>query len=49
MNIGVLDEFRDQLNASSIGKSCIRYSRPEKMDFEVIERLLKRIVAANGG
>ncbi len=49
MNIKVLDEFRDQLNASSIGKSCIRYSRPEKMNFEVIERLLQRIVAANGG
>ena len=48
MNIEVLDQFRNQLNASSIGKSCIRYNRPEKMDFAAIERLLERIAAATG-
>lgn len=38
----VLDEFRDVLSASSIGKGCIRFARPEQMDFEVIGRLLRR-------
>ena len=49
MNTKLVDEFRDQMNASSIGKSCIRYNRPEKMDFAAIERLLKRLAAAPGG
>ena len=39
-----VNEFRDALNASSIGKSCIRFSKPEQMDFEVIDRLLRRIM-----
>jgi uncharacterized protein YdhG (YjbR/CyaY superfamily) len=32
---------RDQLAGLSIGKGCIRYSKPEKMDFKVIESLLR--------
>jgi uncharacterized protein YdhG (YjbR/CyaY superfamily) len=38
----VLDEFRGALSASSIGTGCIRFSRPDKMDFEVLKRLLRR-------
>ena len=38
----VLDEFRAGLNASSIGKGCIRYSSPKKIDFDAIGRLLRR-------
>jgi uncharacterized protein YdhG (YjbR/CyaY superfamily) len=49
MNTKLLDEFRDQLNASSIGKSCVRYNRPEKVNFAAIERLLERIAVAAGG
>jgi uncharacterized protein YdhG (YjbR/CyaY superfamily) len=37
----VLDEFRDTLSASSIGKGCIRFSTPEQMNFAVIEQLLR--------
>ena len=40
MKKDVVDEFRDALPASSIGKGCIRFSRPERMDFEVMEKLL---------
>lgn len=36
----VLDANRSLLNTASIGKSCVRYSKPEKMDFEVIQKLL---------
>jgi uncharacterized protein YdhG (YjbR/CyaY superfamily) len=38
----VVDEFRDALAAASIGKGCIRFSKPERIDFDVIDRLLRR-------
>jgi uncharacterized protein YdhG (YjbR/CyaY superfamily) len=38
----VVDEFRSTLSASSIGKGCIRFRRPDKIDFEALTRLLRR-------
>jgi len=38
----VVEDFRDKLSAASIGKCCIRYTNPDKIDFEVLERLLRR-------
>ena len=38
----VVDEFRAALPTASIGKGCIRFTRPEKIDFDVIDRLLRR-------
>ncbi|MDQ6708112.1 MAG: DUF1801 domain-containing protein [Acidobacteriota bacterium] len=38
----VVDEFRGALSTSSIGKGCIRFSKPDQMDFGTIERLLRR-------
>lgn len=38
-------EFRAELGAASIGKSCIRFSKPEQIDFKVIAKLLKRTKA----
>ena len=35
----VLDKYRDQLK--DCGKGCIRYRRPEQIDFEVVEKLLE--------
>jgi len=32
----------------SLGKGCIRYSRPERIDFDVVEMLLKATVASSG-
>jgi uncharacterized protein YdhG (YjbR/CyaY superfamily) len=37
---GVVDAFRAELAGASIGKGCIRFSKPEKIDFQVIEKLL---------
>ena len=37
---GVVDAFRQQLTGASIGKGCIRYSKPEELDFKVIKMLL---------
>jgi uncharacterized protein YdhG (YjbR/CyaY superfamily) len=38
----VLDAFKAQLVGVgvSFGKGCIRYSRPERIDFEVVEEML---------
>jgi uncharacterized protein YdhG (YjbR/CyaY superfamily) len=42
----VVDEFRAALSTASIGKGCIRFSKPDKIDFEVLERLLRKSVRA---
>lgn len=41
----VIDAHRDLLKIKgvSLGKSCIRYSKPEKIDFHVVEMMLKAI------
>jgi uncharacterized protein YdhG (YjbR/CyaY superfamily) len=36
----VVEAHLDGLAVASVGKSCIRYSKPEKLDFDVIEKLL---------
>jgi len=36
----VLDAHRSELVTASIGKGCIRFSKPDKLDFAVIEKLL---------
>jgi hypothetical protein len=42
MKKDVLDEFRGALSGASIGKGCIRFTKPDKIDFEVLDRLLRR-------
>jgi uncharacterized protein YdhG (YjbR/CyaY superfamily) len=36
----VIEEHRAELAGLNLGKGCIRYSRPEKIDFAVVEKLL---------
>jgi uncharacterized protein YdhG (YjbR/CyaY superfamily) len=40
MKSDVVDAHRDELAAASIGKSCIRFNKPEKLDLAVVEKLL---------
>jgi uncharacterized protein YdhG (YjbR/CyaY superfamily) len=42
MKKDVVDEFRAALPGAKIGKGCIRFTKPEKIDFEVVGRLLQR-------
>jgi uncharacterized protein YdhG (YjbR/CyaY superfamily) len=35
----VLDKYRDQLE--DCGKGCVRYRRPDQIDFEVVKKLLE--------
>jgi uncharacterized protein YdhG (YjbR/CyaY superfamily) len=44
----VVDEFRSSLEAASIGKSCIRFSKPEQIDFAIVAKLLERTEATPG-
>jgi uncharacterized protein YdhG (YjbR/CyaY superfamily) len=39
----VMDAHRGLLKGKgvSLGKGCIRYSRPERIDFQVVEKILK--------
>jgi uncharacterized protein YdhG (YjbR/CyaY superfamily) len=43
----VLDRYRDALKGLSLGKGCIRYSKPEKIDFELVRRLLADSLASD--
>lgn len=36
----VLNKHREELKGLSLGKGCIRYTKPEKIDFEIVEQLL---------
>jgi hypothetical protein len=36
----VLDKHRHLLTGLNVGKGCIRYTKPEKIDFDVVEQLL---------
>ncbi|MBC7911891.1 MAG: DUF1801 domain-containing protein [Pyrinomonadaceae bacterium] len=50
IRLDVLNAHRDLLKAKgvSLGKSCIRYSKPEKIDFKVVEMLLKAARKSTG-
>lgn len=41
----VMDKYRDQLQ--DCGKGCIRYRKPEQIDFAVVEKLLEGTVASS--
>ena len=38
----VMDAYKDKLTGKGIsfGKGCIRYSKPEKIDFKIVEEML---------
>ena len=46
----VMNAHRYLLNVPDItlGKGCIRYSKPEKIDFKVVEKMLKATVESSG-
>ena len=46
----VMKKYKDLLKIKgvSLGKGCIRYSKPEEIDFNVVEKLLKATVESTG-
>lgn len=45
----VLAHADELKKSSSVGKSCIRYTKPEKIDLKLVETLLKETFAETGG
>jgi uncharacterized protein YdhG (YjbR/CyaY superfamily) len=43
----VLDAHRDRLAGLSVGKSCIRYRRPEQLDTDVLRSILEMTAATS--
>jgi uncharacterized protein YdhG (YjbR/CyaY superfamily) len=43
----VFDAHRAELAGLSLGKGCIRYQRPESIDWDVISRLLADVFASH--
>jgi uncharacterized protein YdhG (YjbR/CyaY superfamily) len=50
LRLDVLNAHRDllKLKGVSLGKGCIRYSKPEKIDFQVVEMMLKATQKSTG-
>lgn len=46
----VMKTYQTQLKIKgvSLGKGCIRYSKPEKIDFELVNKLLQATVESTG-
>lgn len=46
----VMNAYADQLKGTGIshGKGCIRYSKPERVDFAVVESMLKATARSKG-
>ena len=46
----VMNAHKDQLKVKGVthGKGCIRYSKPEKIDFNVVESMLRATVESVG-
>ena len=46
----VMNTYREQLQGKgiSLGKGCIRYSKPERIDFTLVERMLRATVDTTG-
>ena len=44
-----VERFADRLIGIDCGKGCVRYSRPEKIDFQVVEDILRDIKARGEG
>lgn len=40
MRTDVLDRYRERLSTNNIGKGCIRYGSPKKIDFDVLSEML---------
>ena len=50
LSLDVMNQHRDLLKARgvSLGKGCIRYSKPERIDFKVVEMMLKATQQSTG-
>lgn len=48
LRTNVADAHRDRLGGLDVGKSCVRYKRPEQIDFDVVRSMLDATVRSTG-
>lgn len=48
MRTDVRDAFQERLAGHDMGKGCLRFRRPEKIDFELVRDLLRATAAGPG-
>ena len=48
VNADALAAHRAEFGGASVGKCCIRYTKPERVDLAAVARLLKATAASNG-
>jgi uncharacterized protein YdhG (YjbR/CyaY superfamily) len=46
--LGALDALRSEFGGADIGKCCIRYTQPERIDLAAVARLLQATAASDG-
>jgi uncharacterized protein YdhG (YjbR/CyaY superfamily) len=44
---GVVDSYRDGFPKSAVGKGCIRFRSPEKIDFDLVKQILEDAYASD--
>ena len=47
LKAGVVNKYRDNFPKSAVGKGCIRYRNPDKINLELMRRMLEDHVASN--
>lgn len=45
----IAERYRDRLPKASVGKSCIRFKKPEDVDFDVLREILAKAAKAEFG
>ena len=48
MRKAVLDAYRDRLTTKNIGKGCVRYANPDRIDFEILHEVLVASASDDG-
>ena len=44
---GVVNRYRSKFSKSAIGKGCIRFRNPEKVDFDLVKKMLEYSFASD--
>jgi len=41
LKLDVMKKYKDEFKGVSMGKGCIRFTKPDKIDYEVVQKMLK--------
>lgn len=49
IGVSTIDAYKAAIRHASLGKSCIRYPHPDRIDFDLLETMLAAAFRAKGG